>query len=327
MGLEHIRDAICAYLRTSRAVQCDPRQIMMVSGSQQALDITARVLLDPRSPVWVENPGYGLARAVLIGVGCRLVPVPVDEEGLDVAAGIRQCRRARAAFVAPSHQYPLGVTMSASRRLQLLNWAESYGAWIIEDDYDSEFRYESMPIASLQGLDANSRVIYIGTFSKVLFPSVRLGYIVIPPDLIDRFMAVRIAMDIFPSYLYQEVLADFMNDGHFARHIRKMRALYQTRRTVLVNSIRREFGNRLDVLGTQAGMHLVVTLPEGICDIDVATAAAKRGLWIRPLSPSYVNGKPRHGFILGFGSVSEDQIPRAVRQMRNLLLNSLAGLD
>ncbi|HEX3435301.1 MAG TPA: PLP-dependent aminotransferase family protein [Pseudacidobacterium sp.] len=321
MGLEHVRDAISAYLRTSRAVRCDPRQIMIVSGSQQALDITARVLLDPGDPVWIENPGYSLTRAVLIGLGCRLVPVPVDQEGLNVAAGIKQHRRARAAFVAPSHQYPLGVTMSASRRLQLLNWAESSGAWIIEDDYDSEFRYESMPIASLQGLDLNSRVIYIGTFSKVLFPSVRLGYIVIPPDLIDRFMAVRFAMDIFPSYLYQEVLADFMNAGHFARHIRKMRALYQTRRTALVNSIRKEFGDRLDILGTQAGMHLVVTLPEGIRDIDVATAAAKQGLWTRPLSLSYVRGKPRQGFILGFGSASDEEIPRAVHQMRILLRN------
>jgi GntR family transcriptional regulator/MocR family aminotransferase len=194
---------------------------MVVSGSQQALEITARVLLDPGDPVWVEEPSYLLTRAVLMGAGCRLIPVPVDDEGMDVAAGIRRLRKARAAFVTPSHQYPLGSTMTAPRRLQLLNWAQDSGAWIVEDDYDSEYRYESMPVSSLQGLDANSRVIYIGTFSKVLFASLRLGYIVIPPDLVERFTAVRFAMDIFPSYLYQEVLTDFMGDGHFARHIQR----------------------------------------------------------------------------------------------------------
>jgi GntR family transcriptional regulator/MocR family aminotransferase len=164
---------------------------MVVSGSQQALDITARVLLDPGSPVWVENPGYGLEHTILATAGCRLIPIPVDREGMDVSHGIKSNCNARAAFVTPSHQYPLGSTMSASRRLHLLNWAQNSGAWIIEDDYDSEFRYESKPIASLQGLDANSRVIYIGTFSKVLFPSLRIGYLVIPPDLVERFAAVR----------------------------------------------------------------------------------------------------------------------------------------
>jgi GntR family transcriptional regulator/MocR family aminotransferase len=203
---------------------------MAVSGSQQALEISARVLLDP---VWIEEPGYGGARDVLTIVGARLVPVPVDDQGLDVAAGIARCPRARAAYVTPSHQYPLGMAMTASRRLQLLEWAQRNGSWIIEDDYDSEYRYGSLPIASLQGLDRDSRVIYVGTFSKVLFPALRLGYIVIPVDLIRRFSAVREAMDIFPPTLNQAILADFIAEGHFARHIRRMRQIYGERRVPL----------------------------------------------------------------------------------------------
>ena len=175
LGFEELRKAICTYLRTARAVRCDPQQVMIVAGSQQALEIAARVLLDDRSAAWVEEPGYWLTRQVLTAAGCRLVPVPVDSEGLDVAFGVKKCRKAKAAFVAPSHQYPLGATMSASRRLQLLDWAQSSGSWVIRA-CDSEYRYGNMPIASLQGLDHNSRVIYIGTFSKTLFPSLRLGY-------------------------------------------------------------------------------------------------------------------------------------------------------
>jgi GntR family transcriptional regulator/MocR family aminotransferase len=319
LGLEPFRQAICDYLHTARAVHCEPHQIMVVSGSQQALDITARVLLDPGDSVWVEEPSYLLTRSVLAGAGCRLIPVPVDEEGIDVAAGIRRRRKARAAFVTPSHQYPLGSTMSASRRLQLLNWARSSGAWIVEDDYDSAYRFESMPIPSLQGLDTDLRVIYIGTFSKVLFPSVRLGYIVIPPDLVERFTSVRFAMDIFPSYLYQEALTDFMRDGHFARHVRKMRALYNERRTALIDSIGEIFGEQLKVLGAEAGMHIAITLPDGYSDIKIATRAAKERLWLWPLSTSYMSKTPRQGFVLGFGSTPASQMQQGVSQLRKLL--------
>jgi GntR family transcriptional regulator / MocR family aminotransferase len=324
LGLEPFRNAICDYLRTARAVHCEPHQIMVVSGSQQALEITARVLLDPGDSVWVEDPGYRLTRSVLQGAGCRLMPVPVDDEGMDVGVGMRRRSKARAAFVSPSHQYPLGSTMSASRRLQLLEWARRSGAWIVEDDYDSEYRYESLPIPSLQGLDTDFRVIYIGTFSKVLFASLRLGYIVIPPDLVERFMAVRFAMDIFPSYLYQEVLTDFMRDGHFGRHIRRTRALYNERRTALVKSIRELFGEQLKVHGAEAGMHMTVTLPNGYNDVEVATRAAKEKLWLWPLSPSYVKATAEQGFILGFGSTPANQIHQAVCQMRNVLAASRA---
>jgi GntR family transcriptional regulator / MocR family aminotransferase len=316
LGTATFREAICAYLRTARAVQCDPGQVMVVSGSQQALEISARVLMGHGSAVWVEEPGYSLAKNVFIGAGCRLVPVPVDDEGIVVPIGLKRGPKARAAYVTPSHQYPLGATMSAGRRMQLLNWAQSAGSWIIEDDYDSEYRFESAPISSLQGLDRNARVIYIGTFSKVLFPSIRLGYIVIPEDLVDHFIAVRSAMDIFPPYLYQEVLTDFMREGHFARHIRKMRLLYSERRTALVQSIRDQLGPELEIQGTQAGMHLAVTLPKGFSDREIATKAARKGLWLFPLSPSYLGKSPRQGLVLGFGNTSVEEMPHAVSRLR-----------
>ena len=319
IGSETLRERIASYLRTARSLHCEAGQVMIVSGSQQALEISARVLLDQGSPVWIEEPGYRLAREAFALTGSRLIPVPVDQEGLDVAAGIKRCRKARAAFVTPSHQFPLGVTMSASRRFQLLEWARNTGSWIIEDDYDSEYRYESLPIASLQGLDTDARVIYIGTFSKVLFPSLRLGYLVIPSDIVDRFRVVRRAMDIGPPSFYQEVLADFMGEGHFARHIRRMRVLYRERRSALVDSISRELGSMVEVLGSDAGMHLALTLPNGINDLEIAERAARQNLWLWPLSTSYL-GEARPGFILGFGSTAVAEIPRAVRKLRNLLV-------
>jgi GntR family transcriptional regulator/MocR family aminotransferase len=319
MGSKPFRETIATYLRTARSLRCEAEQIMIVSGSQQALEISARVLLDSGSRVWVEDPGYRLARDVFALAGGHLVPVPVDNEGLDVAAGIKRCRKARAAFVTPSHQFPLGVTMSASRRLQLLDWAQNSGSWIIEDDYDSEYRYESLPIASLQGLDANSRVIYIGTFSKVLFPSLRLGYIVIPTDLIDRFLTIRRAMDLCPSSFYQDVLADFIREGHFARHIRRMRVVYRERRSTLVENISKELGASVEVLGDEAGMYLAVSLRTGGRDVQIAQRAAREKLWLWPLSVSYLGEMARQGFILGFGSTVVAEIPRALHKLRNLL--------
>ena len=318
-GFKPLRETLASYLRTARALHCEAEQVMIVAGSQQALEISARVLLDPGSSVWVEEPGYRLAQDVFALNGCSLVPVPVDGEGLDVAAGIRRCPKARAAFVTPSHQYPLGVTMSASRRFQLLEWAQAAGSWIIEDDYDSEYRYESLPIASLQGLDASARVIYVGTFSKVLFPALRLGYIVIPPDLVDDFLTVRRAMDLGPPSFFQEVLADFIGEGHFARHIRRMRVLYRERRSALVDSIREELGTMVEVLGGEAGMHLTVTLPNNFRDVEISERAARENLWIWPLSSNYLGEATRSGFILGFGSTDVAEIPRAVRKLSGLL--------
>lgn len=318
-GLADLREAVARYLRTSRAVQCDASQIVIVSGSQQALALSARVLLDTGAPAWVEEPGYPFMRHALSLTECRTVPVPVDSEGLDVAAGIRLSRRARAAFVTPSHQFPLGATMSAARRLQLLEWAHRAGAWIVEDDYDSEYRYESMPVASLQGLDCGRRVIYIGTFSKTLFPALRVGYAVVPPALLDAFLAVRHASDLGEPTLYQAALADFLNEGHFARHVRQTRQLYAERRGALVAALREEFGREVEILGAEAGMHVVMTLPRRLPDVRIATRAAAERLWLWPLSTSYAGPKPRQGFILGFGSTRAEQMPEAVRHLRKLV--------
>jgi GntR family transcriptional regulator/MocR family aminotransferase len=254
------------------------------------------------------------------------VPVPVDSEGLNVSAGIKLSRKARAAFVAPSHQYPLGVTMSASRRLRLLEWAQDAGAWIVEDDYDSEYRYDSMPIASLQGLDSNGRVVYIGTFSKVMFPSLRLGYLVIPPDLIDRFAAMRQGMDICPADISQAVTAEFIREGHFARHIRHMRPIYAERRRVLIAELQRAFGERATVMGAEAGMHLAVLLHGLRNDKKIAAKAAEKSLWVSALSRLYLNGAPQQGFVLGFGNTRTSQIAPAVRQLNDLVASTAGRL-
>jgi GntR family transcriptional regulator / MocR family aminotransferase len=319
MGAWRFREAICDYLRTSRAVHADPEQIMIVSGSQQALQIAATVLLDPGDAVWMEEPGYRLARTAFAAAGCRVVPVPVDGEGLEVSTGIKQCADARAAYVTPSHQYPLGSTMSPARRLQLLNWAQSHGAWIIEDDYDSEYRFDSPPISSLQGMESNSRVIYIGTFSKVLFASLRLGYMVIPPDLVKHFATVRHSMDIFPPYLYQEVITDFMRAGHFGRHIRRMRLLYSDRRKMLVKHLEDTFGDSLKIHGAQAGMHLTATFRTNRDDVAIAERAAEQRLWLWPLSRSYMTKNVRKGFILGYGNVPAQRMTSAVEKLRSIL--------
>ena len=319
LGYEPFREAVGDYLRTTRAMHCEASQIMVVSGSQQALTICAQTLLDPGDEVWAEDPGYHGARSALDLVGARVVPVPVDEEGLDVAAGIARAPRARVALVTPSHQYPLGATMSASRRLQLLNWARSRGSWIIEDDYDSEYRYESLPLGALQGLDRDGRVIYIGTFSKVLFPSLRLGYIVIPPDLVEKFMNVRRAMDICPPTFLQAVLTDFLREGHFALHIRRMRRRYRERRSALVDAVREMLGEEFEILGEQAGMHLVVALPPGLKDKDIARVAAERELWTMPLSWCYARPSKRQGLVLGYGGSNVTEIRAGVRVLSEVI--------
>ncbi len=319
MGLPELRETVAEYLRTSRAVRCDAEQIMIVSGSTQALDLTARVLLDEGSPVWIEEPGYfGTHQAMRLG-GARLVPVPVDDEGLDVEAGIARCPRPRAVFVTPSHQLPLGVTMSASRRIRLLEWAQHCGAWVIEDDYDGEYRYGNLPIASLQGLDRGDRVIYLGTFTKSLFPSLRLGYVVLPRDLVAPFAATRRAMDMFSPLFFQRVVADFIREGHFERHLRRTRLVCRERREALVAALDRNFGPRLPVVGDQAGMFLTALLPKGLRDRDVALRAAERGVRTFPLSSCYLGRARRQGLVFGYGGFAPTQIARAVERLRDVL--------
>jgi GntR family transcriptional regulator / MocR family aminotransferase len=232
---------------------------------------------------------------------------------------IRRNGSARAVYITPSHQYPTGMTMSAARRIALLQWAAETGAWVIEDDYDSEYRFGSRPIASLQGMDTAGKVIYIGTFSKVLFPALRLGYLVIPRDLVPAFAAAREASDIFSSTFYQLVMSDFIREGHFARHIRRMRMLYMERRTALVEAIRDEMSNLLEVIGSEAGMHLVALLPRGVDDGSVARAAAAAGVSVIPLSACYAKHPARGGLILGYGGVNGDQIRAGILRLKSCI--------
>jgi len=318
MGFAPLREALAEHLQTVRSARCTAQQIMIVNGSQQALALAARALIEPGDAVWVEEPGFGGARDALRLAGARLVGVPVDDDGLDVAAGIARCRTVRAAYVTPSHQYPLGVIMSAPRRLQLLDWARRTGAWLLEDDYDSEYRYDHQPIASLQGLDGDQRVVHIGTFSKVLFPALRIGYLVIPLDLVARFRRIREAMDNSPAPLHQAVLHDFFREGHFARHLRRMRGIYAERRRALVAAIERELGDTVRVLGDRAGMHVVVLLPRAARDREIAARAGRRGLSIVPLSSCYaVPGRHvRPGLVLGYGTTRVTEIADAVRRLK-----------
>jgi len=315
MGYLPFREAIAEYLGASRGVRCEASQILVTTGSQQALQLSAQVLLDPGDRLWMEEPGYPGARQAFVTAGIRLLPVAVDHEGMNVAEIVRRDRGARAVYVTPSHQYPLGATMSATRRMLLLNWAVRAGAWIIEDDYDSEYRFGSRPIAALQGLDSDARVIYVGTFSKVMFPALRLGYVVVPRDLVPAFSAARDAADIFSSTLYQAVMTDFIREGHFARHIRRMRVLYRERRSALVKAIESHLGDRLEVIGAEAGMHLAVLLPLGTDDVAVSSNALQTGISVMPLSSCYSKPPTRGGLILGYGAASAHQIHDGVRKL------------
>lgn len=323
-GIGILRAAIAEHLRTARAVRCEAEQVLIVSGSQAALRLCAAVLLGHGDLAAVEEPGYPGARAALGATGAELVPVPVDDHGMDVPALeilSASDRPLRAAYVTPSHQYPLGASMSASRRLAMLDWAERYGAWLIEDDYDSEYRYVSRPLGALQGMDADGRVIYIGTFSKVLFPALRVGYVVVPPALWDAFIAAREALDIFSPTLYQLALADFITEGHFVRHLRHMRGVYLGRRKALLDGIARNCAGLLTVHNADAGLHIATTLPGEVSDVDVVQRLSTRELTATPLSTCYIGPNRRSGLLLGFGGFSESRIAQATHTLGNVLRN------
>jgi len=318
-GYAPLRRAIAAHLGPARAVHCDPEQVVVLTGAQQGLDLIARVLLDPQDSAWMEDPGYPSARAALQGAAIRLVPVPVDTEGLDVAAGNARCPDARLVYVTPSHQYPLGVTMSLSRRLALLDWARRAKAWVVEDDYDSEFRFAGRPLAAMQGLDRDGRVIYMGTFSKTLFPSLRLGYLVVPPDLVEAFVASRSVIDRQTATLTQAVVADFLNEGHFLRHIRRMRTLYRERQETLVRAAKREMGGELEVCPGETGLHVMGWLCEKWDDRQASHAATEAGVKATPLSSYCIEPHERGGLMLGFGAYDSRQIRDSIRRLASAL--------
>lgn len=318
-GYFPLRKAIADYVGAARGVACTPEQVIITSGSQHAVDLAVRSLMRPGDSAWVEDPGERGVRANLQAAGARLVPVPVDREGLDVAAGIKLSRHARLAYVTPSNQYPLGGTMSMARRLALLNWARESGAWILEDDCDSEFRYASRPLAALKGLDAEGNVIYLGTFSRSLLRPLRLGYVIAPSDLIELLIACRGIVDRHPPPIEQAVVAEFMARGHFATHIRRMRKLYADRQRLLVSMAADQLAGRLDVRAAGAGMHIVGRLPAEIDDVAVAAAAAQRGLVLRPLSSYYVAAPRQRGLLLGYTAFGTGQMRDGIRRLAEVL--------
>jgi GntR family transcriptional regulator/MocR family aminotransferase len=318
-GLVPLRVAVAEHLRTARAVRCEAEQVLIVSGSQAALRLAAAVLLARGDRVAVEEPCYPAARAALRAGGAALMPIPVDEEGMSVASLGLVGGRIRAAYVTPSHQYPLGTSMTAARRFALLDWAFRHGAWVLEDDYDSEYRYASRPLGALQGLDAHERVIYIGTFSKVLFPAVRVGYLVVPPTLWQRFVDARKAFDLFSPTLYQLALAEFLREGHFARHLRRMRGVYRERRDALLAGLAGHCGDRLTVHNADAGLHVAALLSAGLDDQDVVRRLAGRGLTATALSTCYAGTIRRNGLLLGFGGWPGPRLLDASRALGEVL--------
>jgi len=299
-GDPRLRAAIADYLRAARGVVCAPEQVIVTAGAQHAVDLAARLLLKPGDKVWLEDPGYPNTWQALLAAGAEGCAVPVDRSGLVVSAGIATAADARACFVTPSHQFPLGVAMSMGRRLELVAWARAAGAWIVEDDYASEFRYAGQPLASLQGLDGGDRTIYVGTFNKSLFPGLRLGYLVAPPVLIDAFSGLRRLADRQPPTLTQAITLDFMESGQFAAHIRRRRLAYKVQRDALAEALQRRLGDVLDVDVPDQGMHLIAYLKDGRSDLAAEALAAKSGLTARAISPLYHQAAPRQGFLLGF---------------------------
>ncbi len=318
-GLIELRQSICDYLRAARAVRCEPDQIIVTAGTQQAIDIAIRVLLEPGDDVWVEDPGYPLTYAQLELAKVKPHPIPVDGQGLLVSAGRRAAPRARAAFVTPSHQFPTGVALSMARRLELLAWARQSDAFIIEDDYTSEFRYSGPPLASLQGLDDTERVIYVGTLNKALFPGLRIGYAVVPRALLQAFIGARYLIDRQPPTLQQTVTAEFMQQGHFAAHIRRMRHLYREQRDALATTLQKRASDWLDVAVPDQGMHLVAYLRGGLSDLNVESAAQTEGIMVRAISRFYRKARPRAGLMLGFSGFPRQLIVPAAAKLASLV--------
>jgi GntR family transcriptional regulator/MocR family aminotransferase len=314
-GYLPLREAIAVRLGISRGVRCTAEQTISTTGAQGALDCAARTLLNPGDEAWIEDPGYFGAQGALLAAGARLVPVPVDDQGLNVAIGMRRAPHARLVFTSPSHQFPTGVTMSLSRRLALLDWARRAAAWIVEDDYDSEFRFSGRPLESLQGLQGDGPVLYVGSFSKVLFPTLRLGYLVVPRELIDALLLTRRFSDIHIPLLEQLALADFIQEGHYDRHIRRMQRLYRHRRDLLHAELRRHLGDLLEVRVPDTGMTIVGWLPPNTDDRRAAALATAAGISARPISRYSLEPLPRGGLILGFAGIDDAGIRDGVLRL------------
>jgi len=304
-----LRQAVAAYLRQARGVRCEARSIVITTGTQQGIDLFIRSALSPGDRVMIEDPGYPSARAAFAGSGLRLSGLAVDGEGADIALAAPD---ARAVYVTPSHQFPLGVTMSMRRRLALIDWARETGGWVLEDDYDSEFRFAGPPLAAMQGMDDSGRVIYLGTFSKVLFPGLRLGYAVIPDPLLETLVALRSRSDRSPPTLAEAALTDLIREGHFAAHLRRARRRAEAARNALVAGL--SAAKNLTVAVPDQGLHLVAGLPEGFSDIEAVEIARQKGLGVRALSTMAVTNPPRQGLVIGFSGFAPEALNAVARR-------------
>jgi GntR family transcriptional regulator/MocR family aminotransferase len=316
LGYFPLRTAVADYLNTSRGTQCNPEQVMIVSGTQEALDLAGRLILDPGDPVCLEDPGYPGAAMAFEALGAKILPVPVDGEGMELP----RVRKAKLVYVTPGHQFPVGTTMSLARRLQLLEWARRSGALIFEDDYDSEFRYAGRPIPALQGLDRQGLdrqglVLFCGSFSKVLFPSLRLGYLVLPHDLVEYFATAKSVLNRHAAPFEQTVLCDFIVEGHFGRHLRRMREVYAERLSTLMESARRNLTGLLELSSVEAGLQTVGWLQQGIDSKAARRVAEARKVEVIPLSVYSRGPIRRQGLQMGFAAVNAQEIKRGVHQL------------
>ncbi len=318
-GYRPLRDAVAEYLAASRGVRCRSEQIVIVSGIQQALDLLSRLLLKPGDPVWMEDPGYFGASIAFANVGAKMIAVPVDQEGLSVSVGTKLCPHAKGVYLTPAHQFPLGVTMSLERRMAVLNWASRAGAFVIEDDYDSEYRFEGQPVPALQSLDDHSNVIFIGSFSKTLFPSLRVGYVVLPPSLVDYFLAFRYRTDFRNSTFDQAVLCDFIVDGHLARHLRRMRNLYAGRLAALIEGGKQHLSGLLELSDVRAGLYTIGFLKNGMASREAEKLAAAQNIEVLAVDRFTLRRPDPKALLLGFAAFDETAIRQAIVRLAKAL--------
>jgi GntR family transcriptional regulator/MocR family aminotransferase len=318
-----LRSEIANFLGSVRGLVCAPGNVAVTSGTSGALDFCSRMILDPGDEVWVEEPGFVEARWTLTAAGAKLIPVPVDDKGLCVSKGIRLAPNAKLVVVTPSHQYPIGVSMGLERRLELLDWANRNDAWIIEDDYNSEFRHQASMIASLRSLDRDGRVIYLGTFSKLVMPSLRIGYMIADERLVEAFSKGRARIDVHTSGIGQLALAEFMREGHLLRHLRRMRKVYAERRAALIDAIATLMPDDLTVSSAATGLHLVAFFTERmrarLSDTQAAKLLLKTGIHVQPLSQNYLGEPTRQGLVFGYGRLQTEDAHRLISKMADAL--------
>lgn len=323
LGHPALREVIASYLRTARGVKCKSSRIIITNGAQQALNLTAQLLLNKGDRVWIEDPCYNGAKAAFSGVSAKIIPLPVDESGIVIKKELCSAATARLVYISPSNQFPLGVTMSLKRRLELIQWAEENNSWIIEDDYDSEFRYSGSPVMALQGIDRSDRVIYIGTFSKVLFPALRLGYMVVPEELVEPFHTLRAHADRGSPLFEQIVLHEFINQGHFARHIRRMKKIYADRRNAMIEAMNKHLEGFIKPSLGKAGLHIVTWLPDGIDDQELSGLLKSAGYDVPALSGYFINPSKKGGLLFGFTALDASEMDKAFETIAPIIIRTI----